>query len=63
MKQKKSEETISCLICSGKLGLILEVETKDGKCFICEECAKKLYKKLGTKLIPKSVSSLFQNRK
>lgn len=61
--KKNKEKEISCLFCDSKLGLILEVETKFGDCFICEECAKKLYKKVGTKLIPKSVSSLFQNRK
>lgn len=59
----KKQKEINCLFCSGKLGLILEVETKFGKCFICQDCAKKLYRDLGTKLIPKSVASLFQNRK
>ena len=62
MKNNKHKD-IDCLFCSGKLGLILEVETKFGKCFVCEDCAKKIYKDLGTKLIPKSVASLFQNRK
>ena len=61
--KKTKEKNVSCLFCDSKLGLILEVETKFGTGFICEECAKKMYKKIGTKLIPKSVSNLFQNRK
>lgn len=62
LKKKMTNES-KCLICDGSMELISAFDTKFGKAFLCKNCAKKLYRAIGEKLIPQSPTNLFQNKK
>lgn len=60
--KKMSFNNDKCLICDGPMGLVAKINTKFGECYICKDCAAKIYNKLGSCLTPRSPKNLFKTK-
>lgn len=61
--KKATIDNNKCFVCDSFLELLVKFDSKFGKVILCKNCASKLYKKIGEKIVPQSPTNLFQNKK